>query len=350
MRTRETYPGYGKWASAEFAFAVLFLTQAVRGLVSDGVPVVLGNIVACCAMILLVQGTREFCGQRERNFRIYAGSAAFLCGIFYFYFISGNFRIRTLLVGSYLAVMTAYAALPLLRRAPRGRQFGYGFTAAVLLFGALIGILRVLAVARMANLTTVFARTPINTAFFLTDLMFIIGITFAFFVLTNERSVAELRDSNSTLAHEVDERQQAERALRSEMTQRKVLEARLETLVITDALTGVLNRRGLIQALRLEIQRADRLRNPLTVLALDLDHFKNINDTYGHAVGDQALSSFASTCQRRLRAVDMIGRMGGRSLRCSCQRPTATVPGSLPRRCGWRSKATPSKLARPPFP
>jgi diguanylate cyclase (GGDEF)-like protein len=311
MRTRKTYPGYGKWAAAEISFAALFLLQAVRGLVSESVPVVLGNGTACCAMILLVQGTSEFCGQHKRYTWIYVVSAIYLCAILYFFYVTADLRIRTLLAGSYLASMTVYAAFPLLRRAPEGRQFGYSFAAAVLLFGALIGISRVYAVAKMARLTTIFTRAPVNTAFFLTDLMFIVGITFSFFVLTNERSVADLRDSNIALAHEVGERQQAENALRSEMAQRKALETQLKELVITDALTGVLNRRGLIEALKVEIQRADRLKNPLVVLALDLDHFKNINDTVGHACGDQALSSFAHICRRRLRAVDTIGRVGG---------------------------------------
>ena len=67
MRTRKTYPGYGSWAWAELAFAVLLLLQAVRGLVGYFGPVVLGNIAACCAMVLLAQGIRSFCGERGRN-------------------------------------------------------------------------------------------------------------------------------------------------------------------------------------------------------------------------------------------------------------------------------------------
>ena len=311
MRTRKTYPGYGSWAWAELAFAGLLLLQAVRGLVGNFGPVVLGNVAACCAMVLLAQGIRSFCGERSRNLWIYIASAAFLCGVLYLYYISENFRIRTLLVSSYLAGMTAYAALPLLRRAPKGRQYGYTFAAAVLLFAAVIGIVRVLVLARMANMTTLFFRTPINTVFYLTDLMFIIGISFSFSLLTNERYVAELRDANLSLAHEMEERQKTERDLRSEVTERKALEGRLKELVVTDALTGLLNRRGLLEVLKDEVQRAYRFNSPLTLFVLDLDHFKNINDTYGHAGGDQALRSFADISRANLRVVDTIGRLGG---------------------------------------
>jgi diguanylate cyclase (GGDEF)-like protein len=207
--------------------------------------------------------------------------------------------------------MAIYSALPLLGRVPRERKFGYGLTATALLFGALIGIIRVLAVARAASITTIFTRSPIHVAFYLTDVMFIIGISFSFFVLTDERYVADLSESNLSLAHEVEERHKAERALHSEMAERKALELQLKELVVTDSLTGVLNRRGLLEAMKDEVQRAGRLNSPLTVMVLDLDYFKNVNDTYGHAVGDQALRAVAVTCRKNLRVMDKIGRLGG---------------------------------------
>jgi diguanylate cyclase (GGDEF)-like protein len=123
--------------------------------------------------------------------------------------------------------------------------------------------------------------------------------------------VAELRDANLSLAHEMEERQKTERDLRSEVTERKALEGRLKELVVTDALTGLLNRRGLLEVLKDEVQRAYRFNSPLTVLVLDLDNFKDVNDNYGHAAGDQALCSFANACRVSLRVVDTIGRSGG---------------------------------------
>lgn len=213
MRTRKTYPGFGRWAASEIAFAVLLLMQAMRGLIPDLVPVVLGNIAACCAMVLLAEGTRKFCGEQWRSAWIYALSAAYLCSILYFFFVRENLWIRTLLAGSYLAWMATYAALPFFRGAPAGRKLGYYFAASVLLVGALIGFGRVVAVARMARLNSLFLPTSFNTAFYLTDLMFIIGVSLSFFLLTNERLVAELRDANRSLAHEIEERQKAEQRL-----------------------------------------------------------------------------------------------------------------------------------------
>lgn len=79
-----------------------------------------------------------------------------------------------------------------------------------------------------------------------------------------------------------------------------------------DALTGAYNRRYLMKQLPREIERARRYGRPLSVLALDLDHFKEVNDGYGHAAGDRVLSTVVHAVQRRLRVgIDWIARTGG---------------------------------------
>jgi diguanylate cyclase (GGDEF)-like protein len=79
----------------------------------------------------------------------------------------------------------------------------------------------------------------------------------------------------------------------------------------TDALTGLANSREVQDTLKRMCAHASRTLSPLTALLLDLDHFKQINDTYGHASGDDVLAAFASTVQATLRASDFVGRYGG---------------------------------------
>ena len=79
----------------------------------------------------------------------------------------------------------------------------------------------------------------------------------------------------------------------------------------TDALTGLLNRRGLDAQLRQSLAMARRAGRPLSVLLMDLDHFKRINDTFGHDVGDEVLKLLARTLLRRLRDSDICARSGG---------------------------------------
>lgn len=78
-----------------------------------------------------------------------------------------------------------------------------------------------------------------------------------------------------------------------------------------DELTGVWNRRSFFENARREFQRSQRTLRPLTVLMFDVDHFKLVNDTYGHTAGDQVLRGVAERCRSQLRVIDIIGRYGG---------------------------------------
>ncbi|AEV88692.1 diguanylate cyclase [Actinoplanes sp. SE50] len=84
-----------------------------------------------------------------------------------------------------------------------------------------------------------------------------------------------------------------------------------QRLSLTDPLTGLWNYRYLREVLRREVERASRFGRMLTVLALDLDHFKEVNDTYGHPAGDQVLGEFARRIRMGLREVDVAFRQGG---------------------------------------
>lgn len=86
---------------------------------------------------------------------------------------------------------------------------------------------------------------------------------------------------------------------------------RIEYASTHDGLTGLLNRREIERLLALECGRAQRYNHPLTVMMLDLDHFKRINDTHGHQGGDEALRVVAETIRGTIRGTDMVGRYGG---------------------------------------
>jgi diguanylate cyclase (GGDEF)-like protein len=88
----------------------------------------------------------------------------------------------------------------------------------------------------------------------------------------------------------------------------------VQSLALTDPLTGLQNRRSLFELGRVEFSRADRMERDFSCMMLDLDHFKNINDTYGHPVGDQVLKEFAYRCKCSLREIDLVGRYGGEEL------------------------------------
>ena len=91
----------------------------------------------------------------------------------------------------------------------------------------------------------------------------------------------------------------------------EIINQRLNELATTDELTGLPNRRVFMQSLEREMERAYRYKHPFSVMFLDLDNFKHINDTLGHSAGDAALRQFVSALKSSLRDSDMPGRMGG---------------------------------------
>ena len=96
-----------------------------------------------------------------------------------------------------------------------------------------------------------------------------------------------------------------------DVTQQTLAEQQLELLARTDALTGLHNRRSFMEIAETELSRATRHGGQLAILMLDIDHFKSINDTHGHRVGDTVLQAFGALCQRTLRPYDTMGRVGG---------------------------------------
>ena len=115
------------------------------------------------------------------------------------------------------------------------------------------------------------------------------------------RKTEELED----LKHQLEKTNQGLEQRVSERTQQ------LEKLAVTDPLTGISNRRDLMQRLDTEIDRARRYHKPLCVLMIDLDHFKAINDNYGHQAGDEVLIDTTKTLLKLCRTSDTIGRYGG---------------------------------------
>jgi diguanylate cyclase (GGDEF)-like protein len=123
--------------------------------------------------------------------------------------------------------------------------------------------------------------------FALETMLYVVGTAFIVLVLAKERTVRIQKDAAST-----------------------------------DELTGLLNRRGFFAAAHQLVTRQARKREPVSVLMFDLDHFKSINDRYGHAAGDEALRVFAATATGNLRASDVMARFGGEEF-------VAMLPGSL---------------------
>ena len=125
----------------------------------------------------------------------------------------------------------------------------------------------------------------------------------------------ELRELQSVLEHRVQQRTSeldyANQQLQTQIERINSLQEKLREDAIRDSLTGLFNRRYLDAMIPIEIASAKRTKIPITILVMDLDHFKSINDTHGHQVGDGVLQAIGNTLRMNIRAGDIACRYGG---------------------------------------
>jgi len=139
-----------------------------------------------------------------------------------------------------------------------------------------------------------------------------------------EETITPVLDRQGNVTHfiaiklDVTERKQKEEELRlaREELERANLDLKIafeheKRLAHTDSLTGINNRRHVLELAVHEFEVARRYMQPLSVIMFDLDHFKDVNDTFGHAIGDRMLQCVAKAARSQLRDVDLIGRYGG---------------------------------------
>ncbi|MDH5588759.1 MAG: diguanylate cyclase [Gemmatimonadota bacterium] len=119
---------------------------------------------------------------------------------------------------------------------------------------------------------------------------------------------------SALLLRDVTEREEMARELRAATTALLEANHELERLANTDSLTGLANRRHFMDALQQELDRTSRYQRPLTLLLLDLDHFKKVNDTHGHPAGDEVLREAARAILSVCREVDTGARLGGEEM------------------------------------
>lgn len=121
-----------------------------------------------------------------------------------------------------------------------------------------------------------------------------------------------------SIAVDIGALKEAQNELTDAYAQLALKSVELEKASITDALTGLFNRRRLDEAFAHELDRAERYGKPLSLMITDVDHFKAVNDTYGHQMGDEVLQMVAGLLRNGVRAVDVVGRWGGEEFLVLC--------------------------------
>lgn len=127
----------------------------------------------------------------------------------------------------------------------------------------------------------------------------------------SEKYLIEIQRLEEELRQVKAELEEARRQLKAKDIELEAVRVQADEISHTDALTYLPNRRMVIKTLQTEVHRAVRYHTPLSISMIDIDHFKAINDTFGHTIGDQVLRQLATLLREKSRETDMVGRYGG---------------------------------------
>ena len=266
--------GLHEWSAATVIGVFASLLFGARGLLPDWLTVVVGNLFLIASVATFSIGSRRFFGlDRKLGLFIGIGAAAAL-PLVWLTVIEPNYPLRLQFMATLMAAIFGHHAWLVHRHGTR--TFAVRFTTTVLALQTVILAVRAVWAASLPPDSNLFSPSALQSIYVASYAMTMLTLTIGVILLATER-------------------------LRSE----------LEYLATHDLLTGLLNRRAFIDAAEQELSRCRRHGHVMSLLVMDLDHFKNINDTYGHLVGDSVIRNFADRVTSLLRRPDRFGRYGG---------------------------------------
>lgn len=267
--------GIGFWAGGALIVALGVLGAFLR---SDSLPsaaLAAANITIVAGLVVTWWGVDAFFGRRP-GYRLGLVILAITAvGVIYF-LVSGDSRSRVIFLLGIFALMAGLRIYSLLREVTPGTRFSQFLTSMALGAQATHYLVLATAVFSLPPVEKPLAQLPFFGWIFLIPMLGSIVVVFGIVLLVNQTIAMRLKES-------------ARR----------------------DALTEALTRRAMEEVAEYELARSRRHSLPLSLLLLDIDHFKMVNDQYGHAAGDAALRQFAATVRRCLRREDVFGRLGG---------------------------------------
>ncbi len=264
--------GIGKWTFSLMLQSLMWLAYGMRGVWPDAVSIILPNTLFLFATLVQVSATLEFYGRRLSPFWFLAPLV--FAGLFFA--VLPNITQRVIATGLVLGLATMAAGIVIHRVADSRRPARWMLVIGFLAASVVLLLRAILTVIDPTMLRDFLAPSPFQAASFLVALAVIIVTSLGFMLLHKER-----------------------------------LEETAQRLAVTDPLTGAFNRRTFLELASKEIARSQRMQTAMSLLMLDLDHFKAINDKHGHPAGDEVLKCVVDALQTCLRREDLLVRYGG---------------------------------------
>ncbi len=269
--------GVREWAWSCVLQGIAWVLLAERGQIPDFLSIVMGNTILVAVVTMQFQAILRFKERKSFGLWLFIPTALSFAALNYFSFISPDISIRTTIVGLFCMSFCLLSGSFFIFKQRHPIIFTEWILTVVFVVIGLILLFRTLYIWFFdPTLVHLYTDNQMQGVIFSTICIADVLLTFSFAMMLNERFREEI--------------------LR---------------LAKIDPLTEIYNRAAMEQMYKNELRRADRYNSPVSLLMLDLDFFKVINDTYGHQVGDKTLKILVKSITEQLRSTDILSRYGG---------------------------------------
>lgn len=273
----KSIPGGVHWAVGNILLAFGLILASLRHLIPEFIPVLIGNSIIIVGSLFYFYSFGKVLNTKANLLAGYLALAFMLLGQSYFLFVDNNYGAR-MIIFSMAVIVTISMNLSLFYPLKKSFEAGAPRLVLICLITTIVLFLfQILFVLQnYGQPASYYQESPPIIASLVMLTVTVLLWTFTFMLLSNIKNYREIQE-----------------------------------LAYLDELTQTLNRRAILDFGNASVSNSKRNKIPFSVLMLDVDHLKQINDTYGHRAGDQAIQLVASTIKNNLRAEDAIGRYGG---------------------------------------
>lgn len=281
-RQQKTYPGFEFWLIGNVLALCMYLLYILRGTIPNFFGIVLANSIGTLANVFHLEGMKKFIKGSSPWLPIFLLPVFIFITHSYFLYIVDKLLIRDFLFSTFTILVVGRMSWLLIFETKEDlKPISLFFASLLLIF--MVGTTSRVILWNITSTTSLFQNTATNSTSALFLLIFDISWSVCLILLNSQRMNNEI----------------------SQLTKQ------LEQLASLDPLTGVYNRRKFLEIGSSELERAKRYDRNMSLLMFDLDNFKDVNDSYGHAAGDEVLKKVVEICRNSLRSQDCMGRFGG---------------------------------------
>jgi len=303
IRNRKRFNGISYWLIDYIFQTIGIFFMTLRGSIPDFLSLAVSNILLACGMLFFLIGLQKFLEKKTT----YSANCLMLVIFFFLHYFFGiidqNIKARIVFFSLPIIIIISQALYLLILQAKKDKKHVYGATAIVCLCLLLLYGFRIFAIVFVNPAESNFAAVEIiDIIIKMSSQMLSMMMTISLVLMINMRLFIDVQQL---------------------VEEKELMVEEFRRLANTDGLTGIYNRAKIEQILTVEVLRARRYKHPLSIILADIDHFKLVNDTYGHSVGDVVLTGIASLMNQYVREVDMVGRWGGEEFLIVCPETSA---------------------------